>query len=111
MIEVKVFQAHDNTFSLLIAANRVPVDLIATGVSRMVVKVGTSNQVDSDVNPEAIDWATNGTSGEVEFIFASLDLPLGEHRCQLVVYDGLHTLGQIIGDKFQIEILPHVVII
>ena len=111
MIEVKVFQTHDNTFSLQIATNNAPIDLIATGVTRMVVKIGTSNQVDSNVNPEAIDWITGGSEGDVEFIFASLGLPLGIHRSQLVIYDGAHPLGQVIGNMFQIEIFPHVVLI
>ena len=110
MIEVKVFQSHDNTFSLQITSQGTPVNLINTGVSRVVVKVGSSNQVDSDINPEAIDWITNGTDGKIEFIFSLLDLPIGIHSSQLVVYDGSHILGQVIGDKFQIDISEQVVL-
>lgn len=65
------------------------------GVTRMVLSFSESGEVvDSDVNSGAIDW-TQGL-GVIRFKLGGLSLPTAEQLARLVVYDPLHTNGQVV---------------
>jgi len=99
MISVVIYLTHDNTFALEVSSGGSPIDLVATGVTRVVVTSATET-VDSAINPEAFDYATDGASGIIEFDFADIITDLGHHLCSLTIFDPLHPDGQVWGDAF-----------
>ena len=110
MITVIVYKTHDNTFSIEVSENGTPVNLITTGVDRVVV-TSASEQVDSDVDASAFDYTTLGATGIIEFDFADVsDLDIGSHQCQLTIYDTAHPNGQVWDDIFAMSVRAAVVI-
>lgn len=102
MLEVTQFKTHDNAFSLKILRGNSPVDLIDTGVSRVVVNTETE-QIDSDVDSAAIDYTTQGASGIIIFDFADLAaIVAGDYICSITIFDTLHTAGQVFNMAFKV---------
>lgn len=109
MIKVIVYLTHDNTFSLGLFRNTVAVDLVATGVSRVVIS-SEDLQIDSDEDAAAFDYSTEGAAGTIIFDFADLaGLTVGTHLCSLTVYDTLHPNGQVWDNVFRLRIKAQVV--
>jgi hypothetical protein len=110
MISVKTFLTHDNVFSLVVSRAGTAINLISTGVTRVVV-TSAAEEVDSDVNAAAFDFATDGATGVIEFDFADLSpsLSIGKHKCDLTIFDPIHPDGQVWEDAFTLHVKPAVV--
>lgn len=102
------FLGHDNTFKLTLSKGGVVVPLVSSNVTRVIVRYGpgATDFVDSDDEPSAFDWATNGENGEIEFDFGELTspIPVGVYTCTLVVYDPLHPEGQVWFKLFNMDV-------
>lgn len=108
MIRVSVYLEQSNPFSLIVTRGGVGVNLINTGVTRVVV-VHKDGQIDSAVDPTAFDWTTEGEDGVIEFDFGSLTTPLEASKvymCTPVLYDPNHSNGQVWHEPFQMIVRP-----
>ena len=103
-IEEHVWLTHDNTFELEVNINETPVNLVSTGVTRMVITTDTGLEIDSDVEGEgagnAFDWATSGATGIVIFTFGGLTIDAGRYLCRLTIFDPTNTNGQVWDTEF-----------
>jgi hypothetical protein len=110
MFDVGVYLGHDNPFSLTVKRGGTAVDLVATSVTRMVIKYGNtaSEIIDSDVAGEGagqpFDWATSGASGICEYDLGGQSIPVGTHECSLIIYDTLHPSGQVWDGLFRMVV-------
>lgn len=93
MIE-DVFKQRDNKNILSFDDDGTVLDF--STATRMVLKFrGSDIEADSDVDSSLIDWTIGG--GVVEFSIGGLDIPNGsELSSSLIVYDPLHSEGQIL---------------
>lgn len=101
-----IYKSHDNEFSLTVKEDGVVINLNSTGVTRMQLRLfklsSTNNSggytFDSDILGEgagnAFDWATNGDSGIVDIKIGDQDIPAGDYRAYLIIYDPFHPNGQ-----------------
>ncbi len=108
MVNVRIYLAHDNSFSLQVLQERTSINLETAGVTRIVVSY-ISGQIDSLVNPEAFDYVTNGVDGVIKFDFADLDISAGKHMCSLIIYDSSHSDGQVWKNVFLLNVSAHIV--
>ena len=100
MIRVFSYKGLSSEFTLGFDRGGVPIDLVATGVTRVRL-VNDDYDIDSDTvgfgSGLAIDAATEGASGNIIFKLGSIsdpDMPAGIHNMQVVLYDPLHANGQ-----------------
>jgi len=108
--DVDAYLNHDNIFTLIVKAGDVAVDLISTGVTRMVLTTETGYQVDSAVETGTFDWTTDGASGKVHCAFGFIeDLLAGRYLCRLTIFDPAHTNGQVWDTKFFMNVYNPVV--
>lgn len=75
-----------------------------TAVSRVVLKVNQSTTLDSAINPEYFDWATNGDVGKMYLHLGSAGVREGHSLASLVLYDPAHPDGLFWGEvQFEVR--------
>lgn len=88
-----VYKGRNNPNSVTFEQDGVEIDFSAA--TRMLVDFeGISTSADTADNAGLIDYSQG--SGLVEFNFNGLDIPAGLYRASVVVFDALHTDGQVL---------------
>jgi hypothetical protein len=103
MISSTIFLTHNNTFSIEFLRDDAVIDFVATGVTR-IVGVCPSLTIDSEIDVAAFDYITYGTLGIIEFHLADLDLGIGKHKFDAIVFDTLHPAGEVWEDAFTVTV-------
>ena len=110
-IIVEVINGRDNKFGIEFSDSNGTIDLVATGVDRIVIDYdGTDlDSDDAGVTTGAggnIDWVTSGADGVVIFELGTLATPLvtGNYICSAVIYDATNTNGQEWENIFQMNV-------
>ena len=105
MISVTIYKGRDNIISLGLKASGVLQDVSAS--SRMALQVGDRIPdmiVDSNTQPNAFDWTTNGANGQVDIDIAELNgIDRGSFRSRLTVYDATYANG-VVWDELMVHI-------
>lgn len=92
----RVYLGRDNRAAIAVLQDSdgglAPVDF--SGVTRMVVNLSNGDVIDSASDAGAIDWLKG--EGVIEFIFGALLLNAGVSVAELIAYDPVHPLGQVL---------------
>ena len=99
MITEKIYKGRDNIMSLQLRADGAAVNI--SGTTRATVKIGDV-VIDSQLYSSSFDWSTNGTNGQLDLDFGTLDLikglPDGRYTATLTIYDLTYVNGLVWGD-------------
>ena len=93
MIVVITYKGRDNPNSVIFKEDGVAIPFDAA--TRIVCSFyGSAVVADSDAEPGLFDWSQGG--GAIEFSFNDLSVGEGTYAATLIVYDALHTDGQVL---------------
>lgn len=108
-IIVEVINGRDNKFGIKFSDDNGAIDLVAAGVSRVIVDYdGTDLDTDDAgvVAGDNIDWTTQGASGIIIFKLGTLAAPMtpGNYICSVIIFDATNTNGQEWKNIFQMNV-------
>lgn len=112
-IIVEVINGRDNKFGIQFSDDNGPIDLVTTGVNRIIIDYDGTDLDTDDVGVTTgaggnVDWITDGANGTVIFELGTLATPIatGNYICSAIIYDSTNTNGQEWIDIFQMNVKP-----
>ena len=108
MTQEIVYTDRNNRIDLLLKDDSVTPGTLAvtdlTAVSRVVLKINQSTTLDSSLNPEYFDWATDGATGKLYLYLGAAGVREGHSLGSLVLYDPAHPEGLFWGEvQFEVR--------
>ena len=102
MISESVYRNRDNVVSLVLKARSASaMDATEQDISactRMQLLIGDL-VIDSQLSPNAFDWATNGANGQLDLdIGREKGLRVGTYKARLTIFDTTYAHGRVWGE-------------